>query len=246
MLGLLTALGFLTVIPVPSRQEVAPGELGRATIWFPLVGLLVGLMLAGLDWCGRTLWDPSVASGLIIAGSLLLTGGLHLDGFMDSADAFFSHRDRAGMLAVMKDSRAGALGAAAAVALLLIKFAAYARLAGLAHWRLIAAVPMLGRVGMVLALACFPYAREEGTGAGFAAGTRVRHAAAAGIIALAAAFGLLHVQGLALAGGAAVAALLCGVYWLRRLGGLTGDIYGAINEVVELVVVLGGSSALAR
>lgn len=104
MRALLTALGFLTVLPVPSRPELPPGELGRSCVWFPLVGLVIGLILAGLDWCGRALWDPYVASGLIIAAALLLTGGLHVDGFMDSADAFFSHRDRPGLLAVMKDS----------------------------------------------------------------------------------------------------------------------------------------------
>ena len=244
MRALLTALGFLTVLPVPSRPELPPGELGRSCVWFPLVGLVIGLILAGLDWCGRALWDPYVASGLIIAAALLLTGGLHVDGFMDSADAFFSHRDRAGLLAVMKDSRAGALGVAAAICLLLVKFAAYGRLAGLEHWRLIALPPVLGRLSMVIAVAFFPYAREAGTGAGFAAQTRLRHAIGAAVIAGIISFALLRERGLILAGGAVIAALLCSLYWLRRLGGLTGDIYGSINELVEVAVLLGGATAV--
>lgn len=245
MRALLTAFGFLTVIPVPSPQ-VRPGDLGRSAAWFPLVGLVIGIALAGVDWCGRAAWDPLVASAFVIAAALLLSGGLHIDGFMDMADAFFSRRDREGMLAVMKDSRVGALGVAAGASLILLKFAAYAHLTGPQHWRWIALAPVLGRLSMVLSLAIFPYARQAGTGLGFAQETGGVHAAVAAIIALAISFGLLHLRGLIFAAGAVAVALFCSVYWMRRLGGLTGDIYGAINEVVELAVLLAAGAAFAR
>ena len=241
MRALLTAFSFLTTIPVPTRADLAPGELGRATAWFPLVGLVVGLLLAGADWCGRALWDPYVASALVIGSALLLTGGLHIDGLMDAADGFFSRRDREGTLAVMKDSRSGALGVAAGITALLLKFAAYAYLAGALHWRIIALAPVLGRLGMVLGVAFFPYARKMGTGLGFAQQTRARHATVAAVFALLISFALFQSLGLALCAGAAALALICGLYWLRRLGGLTGDIYGATNEVVEVAVLLGGA-----
>jgi adenosylcobinamide-GDP ribazoletransferase len=246
MRALLTAIGFLTIVPVPVRAEPAPGDLGRAAVAFPLVGLLIGFALVGTDWCGRQLWNPIVASAMIMGAGLVLTGGLHIDGFMDTADAFFSRRDGPGMLEVMRDSRAGALGVAAAICLLLTKFGAYAMLAGEQRWRVIALVPVLGRLGQALAVACFPYARPAGTGARFAAETHAWHVGLAAAIALAAAFLLLQAHGLLLAGLAVITALLVGAYWLRKLKGLTGDIYGAINEIAELVALLGATATVTR
>jgi len=243
--ALLTAFGFLTAVPVPS-PEIRPGDLGRATAWFPLVGVFVGLLLAGVDWCGRAVWGPYVASALVLGATLLLTGGLHIDGFMDSADGFFSRRDREGVLAVMKDSRSGALGVAAGVSLLLLKFAAYGQLVGVHHWQAIALAPVLGRLAMTLAVASFPYARQAGTGLTFAQETRGRHAIAATVMTLAFSFGFLQYLGLAFAAGAAMLTLLCSGYWMRRLGGLTGDIYGSINEIVEVAALLAGAAIIAR
>ena len=240
MRGLLTALGFLTVAPVGRMGEPREGDLGRAVMWFPLVGLVIGLALAGVDWCGRALWDGYVAAALVIGATLLITGGLHLDGLMDTADAFFSHRDREGMLEVMRDSRAGALGVAAGVSLMLAKFAGYGHLEGVEHWRVVAITPVMGRLGLAMSVTLFPYARESGTGARFAAEAGAWHGFGAVMIAVLASFGLMHWGGLALAGAAMICALAVGAYASGRLGGLTGDVYGAINELVELAAVLAG------
>lgn len=246
MRALLTAFGFLTTIPVPTRADLEPGELGRCTAWFPVIGVAVGLIFAGVDWCGRALWDPYVAGGLVIASNLLLTGGLHIDGLMDTADGFFSRRDREGTLAVMKDSRSGALGVAAGITALLLRFAAYGHLTGAHHWRIIALAPVLGRLCMVAGVAFFPYARAKGTGHAFAEQTRAHHAGIAAVLALAISFALFRFLGLALCIGAVALALLCALYWLRRLGGLTGDIYGAIDEVTEVAALLACGALLVR
>jgi adenosylcobinamide-GDP ribazoletransferase len=238
MRGLLTAVGFLTIVPLGARRKLEPGDLGRAAVWFPLVGLLIGLALAGVDWGCRALWDPYVAAALMLAVTLVLTGGLHLDGLMDTADALFSHRDRETMLAIMRDSRTGALGAAAAMSALLVKFAAYGHLSGADHWRVIAAAPLVGRLGIVLAMSVFPYAREAGTGAQFAKETRLRHAAAAAVGGALMLYLLLGPRGLMAAGVGLGFGGLAAVYAWRRLGGLTGDVYGATNEAVELAVLL--------
>jgi len=246
MRGVLTAVGFLTVLPVGPRGEPRRGDLGRAVVWFPLVGLLIGLLAAGVDWCGRALWDSHIAAALVIGATLLLTGGLHLDGLMDTADAFFSHRDREGMLQVMRDSRAGALGVAAGLSVIVAKFAAYGHLEGVEHWRVIAVTPLIGRLGLVVGMALFPYARETGMGARFAAETKLWHSIGAATIAVATALALMRWGGLALAGMAILLALLSGAYASRRLGGLTGDVYGAINELVELLALLAAALILGR
>lgn len=242
MTGLLTALGFLTVVPVPASAR--GGSFGRAAIWFPVVGALIGLVLAGIGWCGRAWWDAYVAAALMIGAGVVLTGGLHIDGLMDTADAFFSHKSPERMLEIMRDARAGALGVAAGISVLALKFAALGYLAGGQHWRVIAAAPAVGRLAIVLAIAVFPYARETGTGAGFAIETRWQHAILALIFALAVCLALLPWHGAIIVGIGIVVALLAGAYATCRLGGLTGDVYGAINELTEVVVLLVGGVML--
>jgi adenosylcobinamide-GDP ribazoletransferase len=244
MRGLLTAIGFLTVMPVPASAQ--SGSFGRSAAWFPVVGALIGLALAGVDWCGRALWDPYVAAALMIGVGIAFTGGLHIDGLMDTADALFSRRSRERMLEIMRDPRSGALGIAAGISVLALKFAAYAHLAGGEHWRVVVAAPVVGRLAVVIALAVFPYAREAGTGASFAAQTRWGHAIAALLLAAAISYGVLGWHGLVLVGGGLVVALLGGLYVTGRLGGLTGDVYGAINELAEIVALLGGAALISR
>ncbi len=243
MRSLLTAVGFLTIAPAPFGAQGR--SFGRAAAWFPVVGALVGLTLAGVDWCGRALWDSYVAAALMIAAGVVLTGGLHIDGLMDTADALFSRKSPARMLEIMRDSRSGALGVAAGVSVLALKFAAYGHLTGHEHWRVLVAASAAGRLAMVAALAAFPYARESGTGASFAAETRLRHAGVALIFAVAICAGLLRWRGAALVGVAVAVGLLAGMYVARRLGGLTGDVYGAINEVTEVAVLLTGGALLS-
>ena len=238
MRGLLTAVGFLTVVPIGARANLQPRELGAAAAWFPVVGVLIGLLLAAVDHIGRLLWDAQVAAALLLAAAVVLTGGLHLDGLMDTADAFFGRGDREHMLAIMRDSRAGALGVAAGVAVLLTKFAAYAHLTDAHHWRVIAAAPMLGRLAMVIGLAFFPSARPSGLGASFAAGTRAWHAAVAAAMTLAITAVLLHWAGLLVAAVVVLFAALAAALASRKLGGLTGDVCGALNEMVEIAVLL--------
>ncbi len=239
--GLILALGFLTVIPMPFPQT-RPGGMGRAAVWFPLVGLVVGAVVAGTAFGANALWqDRWIAASLALLVNLALTGGLHLDGFMDTADAFFSHRDRERMLEIMKDSRAGALGVASGVLLLLAKFAALSSLlAAGSRFALfaLAAAPALGRTGLVLAATCFPRARRDGLGSSFAAEVGRRHLFGAALLAVLLAVVLFGAWFWVFLTVALWATLFVALYWQRRLGGLTGDIYGAINESVELAVLL--------
>ncbi len=240
MRGLLTAIAFLTIVPVPARTQGR--SFGLAAVWFPVVGALIGLALAGVGWCGRALWDPFIAAALMIGAGVVLTGGLHIDGLMDTADALFSRKSRERMLEIMRDPRSGALGVAAGICVLALKLAAYAYLAGGEQWRVVVAAPVAGRAAIVIALAAFPYARETGTGASFASDARWWHVIGALLLAAVICFGLLQWGGLAMLGGGLAIALVAGAYVSRLLGGLTGDIYGAINEGAELIALLVGAA----
>ena len=228
------ALQLLTRLPVPSSSRPPrPEELGLSVLFFPVVGLLIGVLLAGLH---TTLWliDPGV-----LAAWVLLTGGLHLDGLADTADAWIGgqgNRDRT--LAIMKDSRSGPIAIVAIVLVLLAKFAALqALLAGDARVILLLA-PVLGRTVIVLLLITTPYVRPDGLGAPYASYLPRLSCGLLVLLIAAATVAVLEWQG-----GALLAALGVGfVGWrhglLARLGGATGDTLGAACELAETIALL--------
>jgi adenosylcobinamide-GDP ribazoletransferase len=238
------AFGFLTVFPVPCREPAA--GYGRAFSWFPAVGLALGLCLAAAGLALGLFLPSGVAAALVVALGVLLTGGLHLDGLMDSCDGLFCARPPEERLAVMADSRVGAFGVLGAVAVLLTKYAALAALFELPAAFLAAALvltPLLGRWAMVLAVVAFPYHRRGPTlGRTFTAGAGGRQLAAASVWGLAACGGLAALLGslaplAALAAAGGVTGLVVG-FALSRLPGLTGDVYGATGEVVEAAALV--------
>ncbi len=236
-MGLLLALRFLTALPLP-QAEVKPGQLGRAVGYFPAVGALLGLAVAGLDVLLRLVFPATVASVGVLIALALLTGALHLDGLMDTCDGLFGRSDPVRRLEIMRDSRVGSFGVVGAVCVLLLKYAA---LGGLAEpWRFggLVAAPTFGRAAMVLAIGSFPYARPQGLGRAFKAEVGPAQLALALATAAAVAYvalGLIGVAMLVLAGGLAI---LMSLFVCSRIPGLTGDTYGAINEVVEVATML--------
>jgi adenosylcobinamide-GDP ribazoletransferase len=248
MISLAVAFGFLTVLPVPANTWTSPTPFGRAFTWFPLVGLVLGGILAAAALGLATLLPVSVVAALLLAGCVLLTGGLHLDGLMDTCDGVFCVRSPEERLAIMRDSHAGAFGVLGAVCLLLIKFAALSALLAGDRRQLLGGLllaPMLSRWAMVLAAVCFPYGRTGDTlGSSFHRTVQPVQLAAAtiGAAMLTVLIGLalhLGVRGLAAFAGAATLTYLVAHFALSRLPGLTGDVYGAINEVVEAMVLVG-------
>lgn len=233
------ALQLLTRLPVPSSSRPPrPEELGLSVLFFPVVGLLIGALLAGLH---TVLWlvDPGVLAALVLAMWVLLTGGLHLDGLADTADAWIGgqgHRDRT--LAIMKDSRSGPIAIVAVVLVLLAKFAALqALLAGDARAILLLA-PVLGRMAIVLLLITTPYVRPDGLGAPYASYLPRLSCGLLVLLIAAATVAVLEWQG-----GALLAALGVGfVGWrhglMVRLGGTTGDTLGAACELAETITLI--------
>lgn len=233
------AFQFLTRLPVPGGRT-GSADMGRALAWFPLPGLVLGLVAAG----GARLSDgrvaPLLAAALLVALGAWLTAGLHLDGVADVADGLGGGRgDRERTLAIMRDSRIGAHGASALVLVLIVKVTAVGELLGpgrAAGWALVAA-PCLARFAAVPLVVLFPYARPQGLGKAFHEGGGAREVAVAAVLAAVVVAGA-GLRAIPPAAAALAAALGLAFVVRRRLGGLTGDAYGAAIELAELAFLL--------
>jgi adenosylcobinamide-GDP ribazoletransferase len=232
---MLRAVAFLTRIPVPG---VGGGGLEAGAVWFPLVGALLGALLALADLGLRQVGVASLfASVLVVALLLALSGALHADGLMDTCDAVFAHASPERRLEIMRDPRVGSFGVAGFVAVVLIKVAAVDALPGQTRWLGLVTAPVLGRWAILLAAFLFPAARPTGSGA------RLKTAVSARALAVATLVPLVACAALWPAGpiiGLAVTGLVwqLGRWLTRLLGGLTGDCYGALCEVAEALAWL--------
>ena len=238
----LDALSFLTIIPVPSfKGDGSPAQrMGRAVTWFPLVGGFIGWAGGIVVFLAASWWTLPVAALLGVGAMALLTGGLHLDGFADTVDGFGARGGREEILRVMRDSRIGTFGAIGLFLLLGLK------------WALIQSIPSdqwipalvvscaLGRWAMAISSYTTPYVPgREGLGRLVtdqkSTGSMVRATILAVAILLA---GTGHWSGLLVMGVAGLVGWALNSLFLIRLGGITGDTLGAVNEVVELSVLL--------
>lgn len=230
------ALSFLTTIPTPAAAYVE-GGLGRLAKWFPWVGLVLGLILAGSQWLLALVLPAPVTAVLIIALWAWLTGGLHLDGLADCGDGLLAVAGRERRLEILKDSRLGAFGAILLVLFLLAKGTAVTFLP-VPSFALVLA-PVLGR-WFILIAARQPSARHGGMGEWFAASLTPRTMFQAAILPL-----LLVVTGGWYDVRAVWAVLLAALVTFlilrlarARLGGVTGDVFGLVVEMTELAVLL--------
>ncbi|WP_127568589.1 adenosylcobinamide-GDP ribazoletransferase [Paenibacillus xylaniclasticus] len=244
--GLVAAVQLLSRVPLPVQVPFDPPTLAVSLLSFPLAGLLIGVLTAGASALFQLLDMPLLAAALTLGWWIALTGGLHLDGWMDTADGVLSGRPREQMLEIMKDSRVGAMGVIAGFMLLLVKFAAlvtlFERTDSTSVWMMLALGPVWSRWWMTAAIVIWPSAREGGMGAMFRAASS-KHAAGAAVmaiavsVAVAAMLRLEVVQSVVavavIAGAAAAVGLLLAIWLGRKLGGLTGDTYGAMNEASE-------------
>ncbi len=262
------ALSFLTVLPLagsPAARGVPP--LASAAVWFPLAGALVGAVSAVTFLVLARAFPPGVAALGAALAAYAVTGCMHLDGLADTADGLAAAgRDggRQAALAAMRDPRLGAQGVLAVLAAVLARTMLAAGL-GAAAAPVLLVAPVLGRWGMVLLMPVHRYAREgPGLGGHFAGLVGWPAVAGATLLALALVWAALLVGGSlgvgpevglagpagaavaagALAGAAGLAALATGLAVARRLGGVTGDVFGAANEVAE-VAVLAAAMVLA-
>ena len=238
MKSFITALQFLTRIHVKNQTDLTIEDFGRSTKFFPLVGTILGLIYLLVTWCLIAVfgWANFVTTILVLL-PVIMTGGLLLDGYMDTADGVFSARDRERKLEIMKDSRVGSFGVIAFVALMMVNWSVLRDIKLVLIMTALFIMPIIGRMAMVMVIAFFPYARKEGMGKAFSDMADKETVAIAGITTV-----LFVVPW----GQAAIAALVAGLgfawllgAWLTsKLGGLTGDTYGAIETLTETMVLV--------
>ncbi len=237
MSSLLQAVRYLTIVPLPGRRHRGVGDLGRAAVWFPVVGLGIGVVLVALEWLTSRAFPPLLAALLTVTAWKLITGGLHLDGLADCLDGI-GGRDREHRLTIMRDSRIGAMGAIGLILFLLLEITALSELPAAVRPHALLAAPVIARAMPALLGRLFAPARREGLGAAFQASLPRRVPPLALAAALAVAAMALGRAGVAALAVASVAAVLLGRFFSRRLGGITGDVFGASIEAAELTALL--------
>ena len=232
-------LSLVTILPLGPSTQISEGDIARAGWTFPLAGLLVGLLGAAIYAIAYKLGLSSAPAALLaIAGTIIVTGALHEDGLADSADSL-GGRTRDRKLEIMRDSRIGSFGVCALVVSLGLRWSA---LAAIAAPRSVLIALLLAhtaaRAGLPLFMALVPPARTDGlsAGAGRPAGLNTAIALGLGAVVLAAGFG----PGKAIMAVVLLAIIGLAVAWLaiRQIGGQTGDVLGAYEQIAEIVILL--------
>jgi len=236
------AFSFLTILPLPCplQSDRAAERMGRAMAWFPLAGAVVGVLAGGVAWLVWRQWSQAVGAWAGIGALAVLTGGLHLDGFADTLDGFGAWKGKEETLEVMRDSRIGTMGAVGLILLLGLKWSLLREVSPEFWVRTLVTVCCLSRFSMVLSAHLFPYVPGK---SGLGRLVTDRKEPAAVVVALAtgfavAAFTFGPKQAVVLTATTIAVAWLADLCICRKLGGITGDTLGAVNEITELALLL--------
>jgi len=236
-------LQFLTRIRLITQTEWSLESFGKSVKYFPLIGLVIGSILSLFSYSfifylptHNILVPKHVITTVLLILSIFITGGLHCDGFMDTMDGVFSGRSRDRMLEIMKDSRVGANGVTAFTMLFLSK---WSLLLDMPPENLVTALfvmPIISRLGMVMGITLFPYARPDGMGKAFAQYADKKSLIFATVSTFIFTVPLGSIAIISMASIAIFTAFFC-KYITKILGGLTGDVYGALTELSEVIIL---------
>ncbi|MCX7816142.1 MAG: adenosylcobinamide-GDP ribazoletransferase [Syntrophales bacterium] len=239
----LATIQFLTVLPLPRYLRQEPQMLAGSQVHFPMVGMIIGIIVATIDTCLQNTLPIQTRSVMVVILFAVITGGLHLDGLADTADGLFSLRNnREKVLEIMRDSRLGAMGAITLVLILGLKMASLSEVPANLRQAIIILAPTAGRTAITCTLTFMPYARSEESivltflkrrspwhalwGIGFLLALSVLQFKAHGVI--------ICVISLCVA-------LMFAIWIKAKLGGFTGDTLGALSEVSETAVIVMGT-----
>jgi adenosylcobinamide-GDP ribazoletransferase len=239
--ALAQAVRYLTIVPFPAGRlptgTETPASLGAAAVWFPFVGLAIGVVVAFVERGTGRIFPPLLAGLIAVVTWKLLTGGLHLDGLADCLDGLGGH-DAEHRLAIMRDSRIGAFGAMGLILVLLLDVGTLAEIPSGQRWRVLLMAPVVGRAMPVVLATYFPSARVDGHGADFQRGLRAFASPGAFAAAALVSFVALGWAGLLALGVALLVSVVFASVMARRLKGITGDVLGGAVELAELAVLL--------
>jgi adenosylcobinamide-GDP ribazoletransferase len=236
MSSFLLAFRFLTIIPWGHGQEINSDSVAAAGKYYPLVGFVIGGVL-WLFFNGVNLIFPiSISTGLLVAFWVVLTGALHLDGLADCLDGLYGGTDQEGRLRIMRDVHVGTMGIVGLILLLGIKYLALKEILVFPSlWLWVIIIPMLSRWTPIFLCFLFPYARPSGgLGEALVQGTGKRELFWATLLAWGPALMVAKIHGLGLILVALFWSLICGWFFLKKLGGITGDVMGAVIETTEV------------
>ena len=245
-MALLAAIRFLTSIPLPWGREASREEFVRSVGYYPVVGFLIGLILAGLYWLLALFLPSAVVNVLLIVAMVVISGALHLDGFVDTCDGMGGHKTPEERWQVMRDSRVGGFGVIGACCLLLVKYISLNSVPESLLMMTLVLMPLISRWAMVYAIFAYPSARPSGLGKERKQATDWLRFTIATVITLALAIGLawlanisyFYLAGLAIVFVIWLITIAMATYFKYKFSGLTGDTYGAINEVAEVCVLI--------
>ncbi|MDX8126981.1 adenosylcobinamide-GDP ribazoletransferase [Methylomonas defluvii] len=231
----LLALQFLTRIPVSCRDAAGAPLLGRSVLYYPAVGLLLGVLLSlpPILFAGSA---PMLLAAIVLTGWVLLTGGLHLDGLADCADAWVGgYGDKQRSLQIMKDPASGPIAVSLLVLVLVLKFAALTAMFEQTRLAPLLLAPVLGRTAILGLMLTTDYIRPKGLAEALLQQLPRAHIQAVLVISVLTAAVFLGLPAVLFAGGV--------LFWVRqtavsRLGGVTGDVYGAAVELTEAAVLM--------
>lgn len=239
MKSFLYALQFLTIIPVKAGDAIDRNIRG-AIACFPLVGLLIGLVLAGAGCLMSFLNFGQLPMNTILLILLaFLTGGLHLDGLADTFDGMAGGKDRSEILRIMRDPHIGTMGTLSIILAVMLELALLSGIDITLKVRSLLLLCILSRWSMVLAMFLFPYARGEGKAQGFFKNIDSKNFILASVVTLFLAMVLWQLKGILIIGIVALSTYVTGKFVNGRIGGITGDTLGAVNEISQIIVLAG-------
>lgn len=230
----LIALQFLTIFPVRIPGRIKEEEAAASLAYFPLIGLIIGLILAAISQASGFL-PPAVIISIIIASLIMLTGGLHLDGFADTCDGLYAGRTKESSLEIMRDPHIGTMGAAAIAVLFLFKFTVLLNIPEENLWKALIIAPVFAKNWLVLACYKSKYAREEGKAKLFIEKAKLKNVITASLISLAVILALGQIKGVTACLISSFFLFLFVSYIKKRIGGMTGDMIGAVHEAAEVL-----------
>ncbi|SHM83795.1 cobalamin-5'-phosphate synthase [Caldanaerovirga acetigignens] len=235
-MGFYIALLFLTRIPLP-HIKFEEKDIIRSLPYFPVVGAVIGIVLALVNAILQNYLPAPALACLIVVVETVITGGLHIDGFADTMDGLFCGKEKSVKLDVMKDSRLGAFGVMGVVALFLLKYSALVSVPLWFRPKLLFIFPVISRWVMTWSVVLFPYIREKGLGKVFSQNKSPFQLVLPTVFCLILAFAAGEFKGIILAILSFISGLLFSVYILKKIGGMTGDTYGAVNEFSEIAAL---------